>query len=132
MKRPILRPVERPGSTFPNGSATKTLRVLILSAGLLVTACGGGAPGPPDDSPEARADRGKLVYQTHCTACHNADPSKLGPRGPAVRGSSRELIEARVLRAEYPPGYTPKSDSKLMPALPHLAGAVDDLAAYLE
>jgi mono/diheme cytochrome c family protein len=132
MKRPILRPVERPGHTFPHIRAARTLQVLILSAGLVVSACGGGAPGPPDESPEARAVRGRLVYQTHCTACHDADPAKPGPRGPAVRGSSRELIEARVLRAEYPPGYTPKSDSSLMPALPHLAGAIDDLAAYLD
>ena len=31
-----------------------------------------------------------------------------GSVGPAVAGASRELIEAKVLRGEYPPGYTPK------------------------
>jgi len=36
-----------------------------------------------------------------------------------------------VLRAEYPPGYTPKRDTHLMPAQPFLASQVDALAAYL-
>ena len=48
-----------------------------------------------------------------------------------MAGSSRELIAARVLRAEYPPGYAPKRETRLMPPQPHLARYLDDLAAYL-
>ena len=48
-----------------------------------------------------------------------------------MRGSSRELIEARVVRGAYPPGYTPKRPSAIMQPMPSLAGSVDDLAAYL-
>ena len=84
-----------------------------------------GAAGTP-------AERGLRVYRVNCTACHNVDPAVDGSVGPAIKGSSRELIEARVLRAEYPPGYTPKRDSKLMPAQPHLAKDIDALAAFLE
>ena len=67
----------------------------------------------------------------NCVACHASDPAKDGPLGPAVAGSPRELVEARVLRAEYPAGYTPKRPSKVMPPRPDLAPSVHDLAAYL-
>jgi len=48
-----------------------------------------------------------------------------------VKGSSRELLEARVLRGEYPPGYTPKRDTAIMQPVPQLARTIPDLAAYL-
>jgi len=81
---------------------------------------------------ETAETRGERVYQNVCIACHNADPSKDGVVGPAVAGSSRELLEARVVRGELPPGYTPKRQTGAMPAFPYLADQVDDLAAYLE
>lgn len=87
-------------------------------------------PKPPPLS-EA-AERGRLVYLGNCIACHNADPAKSGAVGPSVKGSSRDLIEARVTRAGYPPGYTPKRETKLMIPLPQLTEKVDDLAAYLQ
>ena len=77
------------------------------------------------------AERGKLAYAANCTACHNADPTQDGTIGPAIAGSSLELVRARVMKAEYPPGYTPKRDSHLMPAQPFLSADVPDLAAYL-
>jgi mono/diheme cytochrome c family protein len=76
-------------------------------------------------------EKGKLAYAANCTACHNADPTKEGTIGPAIAGSSLELVRARVMKAEYPPGYTPKRDSHLMPAQPFLSADVPDLAAYL-
>lgn len=80
---------------------------------------------------EALSSRGRTVYQTNCTACHNADPKKSGALGPDVAGSSRELIERRVIQGDYPAGYTPKRPSKVMVALPHLKNDVEALAAYL-
>jgi mono/diheme cytochrome c family protein len=76
-------------------------------------------------------EAGRRAYQANCTACHNPDPSQLGAVGPAIAGSSAELVRARVLRAEYPPGYKPQRDTHLMPAQPFLADQVDGLAAYL-
>ena len=67
-----------------------------------------------------------------CIACNNPDPSKDGPLGPAVKGSSRELLEARVVQGNYPPGYTPKRPSRVMPPRPDLAPSIPDLAAYLQ
>jgi mono/diheme cytochrome c family protein len=77
------------------------------------------------------ARRGRAVYQGVCVACHHPDPGQEGALGPAVARSSRELLEARVVRGTYPPGYTPKRPSQAMPAFPHLAERVDDLATFL-
>lgn len=90
------------------------------------------AAEPAETSPADLAARGRTVYMANCIACHSQDPAMDGALGPAVSGSSRELIEARVMRAEYPPGYTPKRDSRVMIALPHLGGELDALAAYLQ
>lgn len=67
----------------------------------------------------------------NCVACHNSDPSKDGPIGPAIKGSSEKLIEARLLRSDYPFNYTPKRKSKVMPNFPFLKSEVPYLAAYL-
>jgi len=101
------------------------------------SAAGDGGTGAAAGSDAASVDlaalaaRGKVVYTTNCIACHHRDPSREGGLGPAVAGSSRELLEARVLRAEYPPGYSPKAETGLMIALPHLEDEIDALAAYL-
>ena len=81
-------------------------------------------------SPEA--ERGRQVYVANCTSCHATDPAQNGPLGPAVQGSSRELLEARILHGSYPPGYTPKRPSAIMQPMPQLAGSLDDLAAFLK
>ena len=97
-------------------------RALLLVA--LLLACDSQDAGPS-------AARGRGVYLANCTACHNPDPTRDGTLGPAVAGSSLDLLEARVVRGDYPPGYTPKAGTKLMAPLPFLAGEVDSLAAYL-
>ena len=43
-----------------------------------------------------------------------------------------KVVEARVLRGEYPPGYKPKRPTKVMPPRPDLAPSIPDLAAYLQ
>ena len=85
----------------------------------------------PEAPPEKLAKRGRAVYIANCSACHAADPSQVGSLGPPVAGSSRELLEARVLHNTYPEGYTPKRDTRAMVALPFLANDIGALAAYL-
>ena len=76
-------------------------------------------------------ERGRTVYRNVCTACHDADPSQEGAIGPAVAGSSRELLHAKIVKGEYPKGYQPKRAGMAMPRFEYLAEAIEDLAAYL-
>jgi mono/diheme cytochrome c family protein len=90
------------------------------------------APDQPDTRSQAELiEAGRAAYNANCIACHNMDPRQPGAIGPAVAGSSLELIEARVMRAEYPPGYVPKRNTRVMIALPHLKPRLGELAAYL-
>ena len=121
--------------------------VPLFGAGLALACSDGSAPAPqtqPDagngqqteapqpDPVETLAARGERVYRANCIACHNPDPTKGGGLGPDVAGSSRELLEARIVHGTYPEGYTPKSDTRAMIPLPHLAPELDALAAYLQ
>jgi hypothetical protein len=76
-------------------------------------------------------ERGKSVYISNCASCHNVNPKIDGAVGPAVFSSSRELLEARIMRAEYPAGYTAKRSTKTMVALPHLEKEVPHLVEFL-
>lgn len=124
------------------GAGTIRRRAIFsVVAGLALLALGNGCEKKPalpeltdaNVSP-AQAEliaRGKTVYKTQCIACHNADPAKPGSLGPEVQGSSRELLEARILRAEYPHGYQPKRGTHAMAAMPHLKSELDALHAFL-
>jgi len=90
-------------------------------------ACGGES----QESGDPAVARGEKIYRNICVVCHNADPTRDGPLGPAIAGSSRELLEARLLRGEYPPGYTPKRSTHQMPRFEFLEPNLDDLAAFL-
>lgn len=92
------------------------------------SACGGGGESAPLSE---AAQRGRGVYMNVCVACHNADPAKDGALGPNLVGTTRELLEWRVVKGAYPPGYTPKRPTGAMPAFPHLAKDVDDLYAFV-
>ena len=98
-----------------------------MSAAALALAVGGCSESGLSPS----AERGRQVYLAQCTACHSGDPSQAGSVGPPVKGSPREVLEAKVLRGEYPPGYTPKRPTKVMVPLPALAPDIAALADYL-
>ena len=95
-----------------------------LGAALALGACSGQVE-------TTAAERGRQVYQANCTSCHASDPSRNGPLGPPVKGASPDLLEARIMRGTYPPGYTPKRQSAVMQPLPSLGPSIGDLAAYL-
>ena len=87
---------------------------------------------PPSPTPQDKlAAQGRINYQGNCIACHNSDPGKPGSIGPEIQGASLELLEARILRAEYPPGYTPKRATHAMPALPQARALIPSLHAFL-
>ena len=100
---------------------------------LLLASCIKKADAPSADqvTPDQLVARGKSIYALNCIACHNVDPKKDGVVGPAVFGSSPELIHARVMKAEYPPGYTPKRATKQMAAITHHEKELPALHAFL-
>ena len=75
--------------------------------------------------------RGRAIFLANCVACHSNDPSRDGPIGPAIRGSSPELLRSRVLTSDYPPNYRPKRPTNIMPQFPFLKDEIPNLAAYL-
>lgn len=107
-------------------------RSLLYFVLLLAGACS-QEPGTPTQTARAPdANRGRSIYLSNCAACHHSsDPSRDGPVGPAIQGSTRDLLEARVLKGTYPPDYKPKRKTALMPAQPYLKSAIPDLAAFL-
>jgi len=98
---------------------------------VLLSACTKDSKPPQQTARAGDAERGRRVYLAQCTACHNSDPSRDGSVGPAIKGSSEALLEARLLHATYPPGHTPKRKTKTMPPQPYLKSAIPDLAAFL-
>jgi len=87
--------------------------------------------GCSDSELSPAAERGRQTYLAHCVACHNTDPSQPGPVGPPIKGSSRELLEAKVVSGTYPPGYTPKRPTTVMVPIPAVAPEIASLAEYL-
>jgi mono/diheme cytochrome c family protein len=100
-------------------------RALWLLGALALAACGREALSP-------EAERGRQVYVSQCTSCHAFDPSQAGPVGPEIKGVPREVLEAKVVKGSYPPGYTPKRPTAVMPPQAHLAPDIPALAAYLK
>jgi len=87
--------------------------------------------GEREDSGDPAVVRGEKIYRNICVACHNADPNLAGGLGPTIAGASRELLEAKVLRGQYPAGYTPQRSTQQMPRFEFLEPNLDDIAAFL-
>lgn len=102
------------------------LRPTLLALTLALAGCGDDGGG------NALADRGRQIYFSQCTTCHGPDPSANGPVGPAIKGASKDLLEAKVVKGAYPPGYKPKRPTQVMPPQPQLAQDVPALAEFLK
>jgi len=109
------------------GAGRGSYRMLRLGVALAALGC-----APDDAALSPLAQEGQRVYQNVCIACHNGDPNRDGSPGPAIAGSSRALLEARVVHGSYPPGYQPKRPGAAMPRFEFLADKIDALAAYLD
>jgi len=101
------------------------IALLVIAAALI-------APGCSEEATSPLAEQGRQVYLAQCIACHASDIAKPGPVGPPVKGSSGELLEAKILRGTYPPGYTPKRPTAVMQPMPALGPAIPALAEYLK
>lgn len=96
----------------------------LLALAVALGGCSDGGLSPA-------AERGRQVYLAQCIACHNTDPTQPGSLGPPIKGSSRDLLEAKVVKGTYPPGYTPKRPTKVMVPIPAVAPEIAALAEYL-
>ena len=113
-----------------NVNVSVKILALVLTI-IWLAGCSKESKDSSNSEKDADAKRGRAVYLANCVACHNNDPSKDGPIGPAIKGSSKELIESRVLSTSYPPNYKPKRPTKVMPQFPFLKDEIPYLAAYL-
>jgi len=103
----------------------------VRSAPLAALALAFAVGGCSESGLSPSAERGRQVYLAHGIACHNIDPAQAGVVGPPVKGSSRALLEAKVLNGTYPPGYAPKRPTKVMVPIPAVSPDVEALADYL-
>jgi mono/diheme cytochrome c family protein len=108
---------------------TRWIAPLLLA--LLLGGCEKKSDAPVKTAANGNPNRGRAIYLSNCAACHHNDPSRDGTIGPAIKGASSALIEARVMKAAYPPGYTPKRNTAIMPAQSYLEPSIPDLAAFL-
>jgi len=111
--------------------------VLVLVAGIVVATAlivvftvGGSDPRVENLTPLQQ--QGYAVYRDHCAACHSIDPSRHGSNGPPIAGASLDLLEARVVRGTYPPGYEPKARTKMMQTFPFLKDEIPALHAFVD
>ena len=87
--------------------------------------------GESEESGDPAVARGEKIYRNVCVVCHNADPNQADSLGPEIASASRELLEAKLLRGEYPAGYTPKRNTQQMSRFEYLEPNLDDIAAFL-
>ena len=112
----------------------KRFSIVPALSGLFAIACAmqvWTACNKRDANADPKVLAGRGVYLANCIACHNMNPERDGSLGPAIKGSSLELLQARVLRGEYPPGYAPKRATKMMVKLPLMEADVEKLHAFL-
>jgi mono/diheme cytochrome c family protein len=107
----------------------RTRTCFAVAAAALLTAA--GACSGERAELDAAAARGRKTWENVCIACHAPDPNLDGTLGPAVAGASLELLQAKVLRGEYPPGYAPRRPGAVMPKYPYVEERLADVAAYL-
>ena len=88
--------------------------------------------GCSDQNASPAAQRGRQIFLAQCTQCHNPDPAQAGAVGPPIKGSSKDLLEAKLLRGSYPPGYAPKRPTAIMPQQPAVAPDIPALAEFLK
>ncbi len=109
------------------------MRILaaFLAAFALFSASSCDSSNRPKPGEEPLVTRGRTVYQTSCTACHNSNPKLAGSVGPDLFGSSLELLTLRVLDVKYPEGYQPKRPTSQMAPMPQLKNDIPALHAFL-
>lgn len=108
-----------------NRSACGVLAGLVAC---VIAGCGAGNDGA------GTADRGAVVYATHCAACHQRDGRGVGSTQPPLAGSAtvagdRDALIAWVAFGRRPATLPTRKSLSVMPQFAWLSD--DDLAAVL-
>lgn len=74
---------------------------------------------------------GEKIYQRDCATCHNPDPRLQGNIGPAIWGSSKDLLTSKMLEGEYPIFYSPKRTTNVMPKFPKSDSDIEEIYKFL-
>lgn len=78
----------------------------------------------PDEQIKAN---GRKIYIANCIACHSADTDQEGSVGPALRGSTFEILKEKLLHGRYPEGY--KGKRPISGSMPKYAFSDEEIRA---
>ena len=129
----IIAKLSSPRNVIP----APRLRRVQAAAGILMVVSVFLFACPPknknNDEVKALTQKGQVLYNTTCTTCHNQNPKLDGPIGPAIVGSSLELLKLKITKGEYPAGHKPKRDTKIMTLMPQLSDSdIKAIHTYLQ
>ena len=79
-----------------------------------------GPPDAPADRNKVLWNRGRVMYTTRCTSCHNSNPDLQGSVGPALRGVTEDLLTDRIMNGKG-----------AMPAQPRMKRFIPAIREYL-
>jgi mono/diheme cytochrome c family protein len=131
----LIEPVKRPGVIFD-----RTVRVKEVEPT--------PAEKPQEAAPKVEPvkvaeetnpvdiDKGKAIYLTTCTKCHNKDPRVKGPIGPEIIDAPIEIMAYKVANGKYPKdlpaGFVPKRKTNQMIKQPQHIKDVPSIHAYIQ
>jgi mono/diheme cytochrome c family protein len=80
--------------------------------------------------------KGKEIYLSTCTKCHNKDPNVKGPIGPELVDAPVEIMAHKVEKGRYPEvlpaGFVPKRKTNQMIKQPQHLKDVPSIHAYIQ
>ncbi len=106
-------------------------KLVLIGIVLLLTQC---KKSTENLSPEEKlkAD-GRSLYITNCIACHSALPEQDGSVGPALKGTSFEILKEKIVNGRYPEGYKGKRPiSGSMPKFAFTDDQIRSIEAFLK
>lgn len=81
-------------------------------------------------------EKGKKIWLTTCTQCHNKDPNIKGNIGPETVDAPLEVMTAKVMTGLYPdplpPGFVPKRKTRAMRKLPQFEKDIPLIWEYVQ
>lgn len=81
-------------------------------------------------------EKGKKIWLTTCTQCHNRDPNIKGNIGPETVDAPLEVMHSKVMTGLYPDplpaGFVPKRKTRAMRKLPQFEKDIPFIYEYVQ